>query len=389
MKSVVAVSLLAAIVAVSGAGAVGSHRPGARLLAEPPALAAGQAWNARFTVLRAGRPLAGLAPRFWVRGPASRSFAARGLGRGRYAARVVFPVAGRYRLGITVEEFSLQLGTVTVRAPAVTMRAPLGLAVGPDGAVYVADVQGTTVVRVDPRTRARTVVARDLDNPVDVAFDREGRLLVVDSTDRVFRVAPGGVRVLVAGTGTRAHTGDGGPATAASLGGSGGMDVDAQGNLVVAEYDGWIRVVQSDGTIGTLAGNGTEGYAGDGGPAARSVLRHPHDVAVMPDGSIVVADSHNQAIRRIAPNGIITTMAAGLEAPVGVAPAPNGAVYVAEAVGRVTLVRRDGGTARVATGTTPFGIASDAAGNVYFSELEAHRVKRVDAATGAVTIMVQ
>jgi DNA-binding beta-propeller fold protein YncE len=166
------------------------------------------------------------------------------------------------------------------------------------------------------------------------------------------------------------------------------MDVDAAGNLVVAEYDGWIRVVRADGTIASLAGDGSEGYSGDGGPALRAVLRHPHDVALMPDGAIVLADSHNHAIRIISADGVIRTLKSGLGAPVGVAPAPNGAMYIAEGDGRITLLRRSGNSERVVDAATPFGIASDSVGNVYFSELGSHRVKRVDAETKAVTILV-
>ena len=379
-------AVLGGLVASAAAAAPIVHEPDVRLVAKPPTLVVGRTWNARFTVLRAGRPLGGLQPRFWVRGPVARSFPARDLGRGRYGARVVFATEGRYRFGVTVEEFTQPLGTATVRKAAVTLRAPLGLTVGPDGALYVADGEGTTVVRIDPRTRSRTVAARGLDNPGFVAFDLAGRLLVVDDSNRIFRFE-GGRRVIVAGDGRRAHSGDGGPATEASLGGAGGMEVDADGNLVAAEYDGWIRVVRPDGTIATLAGNGIEGYAGDGGPATRAALRHPHDVALMADGAIVVADSHNQAIRRISPDGVITTIATELGAPVGVAPGPNGGVYVAEGAGRITLIRGSGERVRVVVATTPFGIASDLAGNVYFSELGPHRVKRVDAGTGAVTIV--
>ena len=277
------------------------------------------------------------------------------------------------------------MGALTVRPE--SFRAPLGLTVGPNGAVYVADAQGTTVVRIDPQTKARVVAARGLRNPLYVAFDKAGRLLVADESNRILRYEADGSRVVVAGNGRRDHTGDGGPASAASLGGASGMDVDGAGNLILAEYDGWIRIVRPNGTIGSLAGNGSEGYAGDGGPASDGILRHPHDVALMPDDSIIVADSHNSAIRRISADGIISTVARGLGAPVGAAPAPDGAVFVAEGEGRITLVRPNGSRTTVATGTTPFGIASDSDGNVYFSELGTRRVKRVDASTGTVTTL--
>lgn len=372
------------LVAVATAGAAATDRPTARLSASPPALEPGGVWNARFVLRRGGKPFAGARAGFWIRGAASRSVRSRDLGGGRYRARVVFPVAGRYRFGVRVGDVSLRLGALTVQGAAI--RAPLGLAIGPDGALYVADVQGSTVVRIDPRTKERSVAARGLRHPVALAFDGDGRMLVSDESERVFRFGPGSTRTLVAGTGTRAHTGDGGPATTASLAGVGGMDVDRDGNLILAEYDGWIRIVRASGTIGSLAGNGTEGYSGDGSPASRAVLRHPHDVAVLTSGAIAIADSHNAAIRRIDLDGTIRTIARELGAPVGIAPAPNDGVYVADGNGRILLVRAGGATSTVVTGTTPFGIASDG-GAVYFSELETRRVKRVDAATGDVTTL--
>jgi hypothetical protein len=107
------------------------------------------------------------------------------------------------------------------------------------------------------------------------------------------------------------------------------MDYDAAGNLVVTEYDGWIRVIRADGTVATLAGTGVEGYAGDGGQAVRAVLRHPHDVAVGSAG-ILIADSHNGAIRRIGEDGVIRTLAAGFAAPIAIAAAPGGGAFVAD-----------------------------------------------------------
>jgi streptogramin lyase len=300
------------------------------------------------------------------------------VGRGGqlYAASFLAPFLGRLDRSGAMVPF-------TAAQPA--LRAPRGLEVGPDGALYVADVEGTTVIRIDPRTRRRTIAARGLQHPFEVAFDRQGRLLVGDETNRIFRFDPSGTRTLVAGNGRRGHTGDGGPATAASLGGAGGMAVDTAENLVVAEYDGWIRVIRPDGTIGTLAGNGTEGYSGDGGPAARAVVKHPHDIAALPDGSIVVADSHNAAIRRITPDGKIATVARSLGAAVGVAATPDGALVVADANGPLVRVGLDGTKRTLGRGMTPFTVAVAPDGAVYFGELEAKRVKRLDPATGKTT----
>ncbi|MGZ8694340.1 MAG: NHL domain-containing protein [Gaiellaceae bacterium] len=380
--AIVVAALVATVVATAGV----ADRPGALLNGKVPALDTGSAWNAKFTLLRRGRPLAGARPRFWIRGTGvSRSFASRGIGRGRYSTRVSFPSPGTYRFSISIEEFSVRLGSAVVQPG---LRRPIGLAVGPDGGVYVADGLGTTVVRIDPQTKRRTVAASGLQHPVYLTFDAQGRMLVVDELNRIYRFDAAGAKTLVAGTGQRAHTGDGGPAATAALGGAGGMDVDRNGNLIVAEYDGWIRVIRPNGTIGSLAGNGTEGYSGDGGPAAQAVVRHPHDVAVLTDDSLVIADSHNNALRRIGDDGRITTVATGVGAPVGVAPMPSGGFVVADGNGPIIHVRANGQTSTVATVNIPFGIATSTQGDIYVTELEAHRVKRVDSGTGKVTTLV-
>ena len=373
-----------ACVVAATARAVADGRPTAVLAARPTGVEPGVGWRADFALRRHGGPLAHAAPSFWIRSASGApAFRTREYAVGRYRASVVFPTAGRYRYGVSVSNATLDLGVVNVQ-PGV--RRPLGLAVGPDGALYVADSARTTVVRVDPRTRARTIAARALAQPLYLAFDPGGRLVVADSRNRIYRVERDGSRTLVAGTGARGHTGDGGPATAAALGGSGGIAFDRDGNLVLAEYDGWVRVVRRDGTVGTLAGTGAEGYSGDGGPAARATLRHPHDVAVLSDGSILVADSHNGALRRIGADGVIRSVVSGLTAPVAVAAGPAGSSFVAAS--GIYRIAADGARTPVATASAPIGVAADGAGNVYFSELEARRVRRVDAATRKVTTLV-
>ena len=135
---------------------------------------------------------------------------------------------------------------------------------------------------------------------------------------------------MIAGNGQRGHTGDGGPATAASFGGIGGFEVDHDKSIVVAEYDNWIRFVDPNGSVSTIAGNGEEGYAGDGGPAREAVLRHPHDLALRIDREVIVADSHNGVLRRIDPSGTITTFATGFVAPIAVKGGAGNSLYVAD-----------------------------------------------------------
>ena len=155
------------------------------------------------------------------------------------------------------------------------------------------------------------------------------RRLYVAAGDRIYRVA-GGRKTLVAGNGQRGHTGDGGPATAASFGGIGGFEVDHDESIVVAEYDNWIRFIDPNGIVSTIAGTGEEGYAGDGGPARAALLRHPHDLALRADREVIVADSHNGVLRRIDPAGTITTLATGFSAPVAVKGGAGNSLFVAD-----------------------------------------------------------
>ena len=113
----------------------------------------------------------------------------------------------------------------------------------------------------------------------------------------------------VAGTGVQGFTGDGGPATAAQLSIPFGVAPTADGGFLIVDVgNGRIRKVSAGGTITTVAGNGVDGYSGDGGPATAAQLMHPHNVVALADGSFLIADASNQRVRRVAANGIITTL---------------------------------------------------------------------------------
>jgi DNA-binding beta-propeller fold protein YncE len=267
----------------------------------------------------------------------------------------------------------------------IRIAVPGPLALTPDGgALVVGDRQLRRVVRVDLRTRRRTIVASGFpDAVVGLGYDDTNRLYVA-SLDRVYRL-DGKRKIVVAGTGTRGHTGDGGPATAAQLAGATGIDVDHDERIAIAEYDNWIRVVEADGTIRTVAGNGGTGRAGDGGPATAALLGHPHDVVWRRDG-LVIADSHNGVLRRVDAAGTITTFAE-VGVPIDVAGAPGDALYVTDARGWVARVAPDGAVARLAFLATPIGVVGDYNGNVYVAQLNARRIMRVSRA-GRVTVFV-
>ena len=156
-----------------------------------------------------------------------------------------------------------------------------------------------------------------------------------------------------------ANTGDGGPAVAAQLGQIQGIAADRFGNLYLSETDlHRVRRIAANGVISVIAGTGAAGFAGDGGPATAAQLNTPYGLAVDLAGALYIADLGNHRVRRVGPDGAISTVAgSGVKGSAG-----------------------DGGPAIGAQLMTPRNVAVDAAGNLYISEFEGHRVRRVDAA---------
>lgn len=178
----------------------------------------------------------------------------------------------------------------------------------------------------------------------------------------VASAAPGDIHTY-AGNGTSGYSGDGGPATSAQLGQTTGVDVDAGGNLYVVDNGNCVvRKVTATGTITTVAGNGTCGYSGDGGPATSAELRNPQAVDVDAGGNLYITDTGNNRVRKVAPTGTITTVAG------------NGTAGYSG----------DGGPATSAELNIPIGIATDAAGNAYIGDQINNRVRKV-APTGTIT----
>jgi uncharacterized protein (TIGR03437 family) len=153
-----------------------------------------------------------------------------------------------------------------------------------------------------------------------------------------------------------APIGDGGLATAAQLSSVQGVAADRSGNLYVSDTDNQrVRKISSAGVITTLAGNGTAGFSGDGGPAIAAQLNHPYGIAVDLAGNVYVADLDNNCVRRVTPDGAIATIAG--TGRKGTSP--------------------DGGAATDAALLAPRNVALDAAGNLFISEFEGHRVRKV------------
>jgi sugar lactone lactonase YvrE len=188
--------------------------------------------------------------------------------------------------------------------------------------------------------------------PNGVALDRAGRTLFIADVAghrlRAVDLASGTIRT-VAGDGTGKHVGDGGPASAAKLSGPRAVKVAADGTVLVLERNGnTLRAIRpTDGVIQTLAGTGKKGYSGDGGPAIAATFDGPKEMALDGAGNVYIVDTENQAIRRIdARTGTILTVAgngkrggagdggpatnAELDRPHGVAVAPDGAVLIGD-----------------------------------------------------------
>ncbi|MGH1506522.1 MAG: SMP-30/gluconolactonase/LRE family protein, partial [Acidimicrobiales bacterium] len=169
----------------------------------------------------------------------------------------------------------------------------------------------------------------------------------------------------IAGNGSDGFSGDNGPATDATLRYPSGVAVDNDGNLYIADTINQRirRIDAATGTIATIAGTGTAGFSGDNGPATNAELRNPHGVAVDSDDNVYIADTDNDRIRRIdAANGTITTIAGD----------GNG------------MYGGDGGPATNASMSSPYDVAVDDGGNVYIADALNSRIRRIDT-TGTIT----
>jgi uncharacterized protein (TIGR03437 family) len=251
--------------------------------------------------------------------------------------------------------------------------------VSPDGTITtIAGGGNDTIANGIPGTDA------SLAYPLGLAVDTVGNVFIADLT-RVRKVSPSGIITTVAGNGMYGSAGDGGPATAAQFDRATGVAVDSGGNLFIAD-NFVIRKVSTDGIITTVAGNGSCCFSGDGGPATQAQFTLPWDVALDATGNLFVADPATHRIRKISPDGIITTAvgngascsypngcpqpgdggpatAAELFNPAGVAVDKSGNLLIADFFDSVRKVNPAGIITTVASGVPGFRVTSDAAGD--------------------------
>ncbi|HLG51445.1 MAG TPA: hypothetical protein VKY56_07395, partial [Chloroflexota bacterium] len=254
-------------------------------------------------------------------------------------------------------------------ATAAQLDWPVGLALGPDGSLYIADAGNNRIRVVAPNGTITTFAGNGvagfagdggpasqakLHDPEGVAVGPDGTVYVADTgNDRIRAVTADGTIVTAVGTGVYGFSGDGGPAPQAALARPVALAVDARGDLfLVDQQNERIREVTPDGTIRTVAGNGSWGFGGDGGPATQAQLNFPVNIPVAPEGTLYLADFLNNRIRYIDQRGTITSVAgegwcassqsycasgeggpplqALLNGPSSVAVAPDGTFYLAD-----------------------------------------------------------
>ena len=299
------------------------------------------------------------------------------------AEEAIFSAAGSGIVGSTGNGASATLGALNY---------PRGLTALPDGGFLVTEAYGNRVRRV---TADGTILAfagtgvsgfggdgglatkAKFKLPHGTARLADGSVLIADTNNyRIRRVTTSGVISTVAGTGVRSYSGDGGPAKSARISAPRGIASTADGGYLIADTDNdRIRKVSAAGTITTVAGNGLRGFSGDGGPAVAASLNGPYSVSALADGTIYIADTVNHRIRRVAPDGTITTIAgtgsagysgdggpaalAQLSSPHAVDALPDGRLLIADMGNhRVRQVAADG-TISTLAGTGTFGFSGE------------------------------
>ena len=231
-----------------------------------------------------------------------------------------------------------------------------GIAVDRTGNVFIGEEGGTGKIRKINTAGIITTVADGFPGVLGIATDDAGNVYgAVGGPPRVFRTTPAGATATIAGTGTAGFNGDGIPATSAQLAGPGGVAVDSSGNVLIADGARVRRVAAATGLISTIAGTGTGGFTGDGGPATSAQV-NATGIAVDRAGNVYIAEGvAGHRIRRIGTNGIITTIAG------------NGTAGFAG----------NGGPASGSVLNTPFGISVEANGSLLIGDEGSSTVRRI------------
>jgi uncharacterized protein (TIGR03437 family) len=263
---------------------------------------------------------------------------------------------------------------------------PFAVTTATDGSVYISDTGANKVHRVAPDgaishflgqgvfgccADSGALLATRLRSPRGIAIDQQNRLVVVDSANNlIVRTTTNGLVTTIAGTTSAAtalgtFAGDDGPATEARLNTPTHLLVDPSGNIIFSDSGNHrVRRITPDGTITTIAGNGTAAFSGDNGQAVNASLNFPAGLALNSAGELLIADTSNHRIRAVSPAGVIRTWAGD---------------------GR-TLSAGDGRPQNEASFLFPYALASDAGGNVYVSQDTSGVIRRISPGGGVSSI---
>jgi len=252
------------------------------------------------------------------------------------------------------------------------LNAPAGICVDDSGNIFIAEQQGQRIRKINTIgvifTYAGTGIfgyngdgipanSAQLGNPSGVVADKLGNLYITEFFNhRIRRVNTAGIISTIAGTGTMGYTGDGGQATLAQLSYPYGITIDDTGSIFFADHGNHcFRKISVAGKISTIAGTGTSGYSGDGGPAISANLSYPSTVAIDKSGNVYIADWWNNVIRKVTTAGTISTITGNGN------PGYSG----------------DGGLATAAQLNSPFGIALDTSCCLYIADAQNHVIRKV------------
>jgi len=313
-------------------------------------------------------------------------------------------------------------------ATSAQLSYPLGVAADTNGQIFIADTFSQEIRRVDTSGNIATIAgngtigfggdggaatAAQMQYAQGVAVDAAGHVAIADTNNERIRWVSSGTISTIAGNGEFGFGGDGGAATSAHLSGAFGCAADSAGHVFIADtFDARIRRVELDGTITTVAGTGSFGISGDGGPATQAQLGNPDYVAVDSLGRVILSDTYSHSVRRVELDGTIHTIAgtgtpgyngdgilavnAQLSNPNGVAVDAQNRVYVVDTYNhRVRRIELDNTISTIAGNGTlggngdglaatsaqlnyPYGIAIDATGRVVIGDTGNHRVRRVE-----------
>jgi hypothetical protein len=273
----------------------------------------------------------------------------------------------------------------SLHATAECINWPGGVACDAHGNVYIGDYNNQRIRKVDVFGYIHTIAgtgipgfsgdggpasAAQFYNPYNVVVDQIGNLFIADQYNhRIRKIDTAGIITTVAGNGTPAWSGDGGQATNASLSYPNYVHIDALDRLYITDNGNHIiRRVDTNGVITTVAGNGTGGFSGDGGPATNAQLKYPTGASVDHYGNLIIADAFNYRIRKVdaVTHHISTIAGTGVSGSTG-----------------------DGGPATAATLNYPMDIAFDNANNIYFPDYYNNKIRMISAPESVATPAIQ